>query len=255
VKPAKNKESSLLIYFLRVSDFQCGALEEARSESFVMIKCFSYLSIMKKLLLIFLLFAFYHSYSQTIDLDKVEVADTTFVNLKDYSSDFVYDMKYATSDNFLKSKVYDCAECFLRFKTAKALIEANRKFIKKGYRIKLFDCYRPLDIQKKMWEIVSNPDYVADPKKGSIHNRGCAVDITLVDETGKELDMGTPFDFFGIEASHDYDNLPDEIKKNRKLLRRIMTRYDFRTFESEWWHYNLKRSKKETLSNFKWKCD
>lgn len=195
------------------------------------------------------------SISQNADLSAMSIADTTFVNLKDYSADFVYDMKYATTDNFLKSQVYDCAECYLRFKTVKALVEANEKFIKKGYRIKLFDCYRPLDIQKKMWEIVSNPDYVADPKKGSIHNRGGAVDITLVDTTGNELDMGTPFDFFGIEARHDYENLSDEVKKNRKLLRKIMTRSDFKIFESEWWHYNLSNARKESISNFKWKCD
>ena len=185
----------------------------------------------------------------------MNIADTTFVNLKDYSTDFVYDMKYATSDNFLKSRVYDCAECYLRYKTVKALVKANRKFMKKNYRIKIFDCYRPLDIQKKMWTIVSNPNYVADPKKGSIHNRGGAVDITLVDSTGVALDMGTPFDFFGIEASHNYENLSDEVKENRKLLRKIMTRSDFRIFESEWWHYNLTNARKENISNFKWKCD
>ena len=193
--------------------------------------------------------------SQNIDLSEMNIADTSFVNLKDYSTDFVYDMKYATSDNFLKSRVYDCAECYLRYKTVKALVKANRKFMKKNYRIKIFDCYRPLDIQKKMWTIVSNPNYVADPKKGSIHNRGGAVDITLVDSTGTALDMGTPFDFFGIEASHDYENLSDEVKENRKLLRKIMTRSDFRIFESEWWHYNLTNAKKENISNFKWKCD
>jgi len=183
------------------------------------------------------------------------VNDTTFVNLKEYSNDFIYEMKYATSDNFLKSKVYDCSACYLRLKTAYALIEANNRFMKKGYRIKLFDCYRPIDIQKKMWQIVSNPDYVANPKKGSIHNRGGAVDITLVDASGKELDMGTSFDYFGIEASHNFDNLSEEVKNNRRLLRKGMTKYDFKIFESEWWHYNLKNSYKENLSNFKWKCD
>jgi len=183
------------------------------------------------------------------------IVDSTFVNLSTYSSDFVYDMKYATSDNFLKSKVYDCPVCYLRLKTVKSLMEANQRFIKKGYRIKIFDCYRPLDIQKKMWAIVSNPEYVANPKKGSIHNRGGAVDITLVDVSGKELDMGTTFDFFGIEASHDYENLSDEIKANRKLLKNTMTKCDFRIFESEWWHYNLKNSKKDNLSNFKWNCE
>ena len=185
-----------------------------------------------------------------------EIADSTFVNLKDFSSDFIYDMKYATSDNFLKAQVYDCAECMLRYKTVKALIKANEKFIKKGFRIKLFDCYRPLDIQKKMWTIVSNPIYVADPAKGSIHNRGGAVDITLVDEDGKELEMGTGFDHFGPEAAHSYDDFSDEILKNRKLLKSVMVNVGFRIFDSEWWHYNLKNSaKKFTVSNQKWNCD
>lgn len=183
------------------------------------------------------------------------VHDTTFVNLKNYSNDFVYDMKYATTDNFLKAKVYDCAECFLRFKTVKALIEANSFFMKKGYKIKLFDCYRPLDIQKKMWRIVPNPSYVADPSKGSIHNRGGAVDITLVDVNGKELDMGTPFDFFGVEASHNYSGLSLEIIGNRALLKTIMIEKGFNIFDSEWWHYNLKSALYDKLSNTKWKCD
>jgi D-alanyl-D-alanine dipeptidase len=183
------------------------------------------------------------------------IADTTFVKLKDYSTDFVYDMKYATEDNFLKAKVYDCAECFLRLKTVKALVKANAKFMRKGYRIQLFDCYRPLDIQKRMWKIISNPEYVADPAKGSIHNRGGAVDITLVDADGKELDMGTTFDFFGPEAGHYFDNLPDEVKKNRILLKRIMQKNDFISFDSEWWHYNLKNAAKEKVSNTKWLCN
>lgn len=187
--------------------------------------------------------------SQTI------VNDTTFVNLKDCSNDFVYDMKYATADNFLKAKVYDCAECFLRFKTVKALIEANDSFKKKGYKIKLFDCYRPLDIQKKMWKIVSNPSYVADPSKGSIHNRGGAVDITIVDADGKELDMGTPFDFFGVEAGHNYPNFSQEIKDNRELLKTVMIENGFNIFDSEWWHYNLKSALNDKVSNTKWKCN
>jgi D-alanyl-D-alanine dipeptidase len=183
------------------------------------------------------------------------VNDTTYVNLKEYSDDFVYDMKYATDDNFLKAKVYDCAECYLRLKTVVALVEANKEFIKKGYRIKIFDCYRPLDIQKRMWKIVSNPQYVADPAKGSIHNRGGAVDITLVDTYGNELDMGTPFDFFGIEASHGYAKLSEEVKDNRMLLKNIMTAEYFNSFDSEWWHYNLKLAMKDKVSNIKWDCE
>lgn len=187
--------------------------------------------------------------------NDVTLVDSTFVNLKEYSSDFVYDMKYATEDNFLKAKVYDCSQCFLRLKTVKALITANEKFIKNGFRIKIFDCYRPLDIQKRMWKIVSNPEYVADPAKGSIHNRGGAVDITLVDFNGKELDMGTTFDFFGPEAGHYFDNLTYEVKKNRSFLKKIMKKSNFISFDSEWWHYNLKNASKEKVANQKWKCE
>ncbi len=183
------------------------------------------------------------------------IKDTTFVNLKDFSQDFVYDMKYATTDNFLKSQVYNCAQCYLRFKTVKALLLANKKVMKKGYRIKIFDCYRPLDVQKCMWELVPNPEYVANPSKGSIHNRGGAVDITLVDKDGLELDMGTPFDYFGVESSHDYSDLSDEVMDNRKLLKRIMLKKNFEAFDSEWWHYNFKKAKHDNISNFKWQCD
>ena len=181
--------------------------------------------------------------------------DTIFVNIKDFSTDFVLDMKYATPDNFLKQQVYDCEQCFLRFKTVQYLIEANNEFLKKGYRIKLLDCYRPLDVQKKMWDIMPNPDYVANPQKGSIHNRGGAVDITLVDKHGVELNMGTPFDHFGIEAAHDYQELPKEVLENRLLLKKIMTQHHFKPFDSEWWHYNLIDGNQEKIANFKWNCN
>ncbi|RDI50308.1 M15 family metallopeptidase [Flavobacterium glaciei] len=197
--------------------------------------------------------------SQTIIVDTQEknsliINDTTFVNLKEYSQDFEYDMKYATDDNFLKAKVYDCAECFLRLKTVKGLLKANAKFAQKGYKIKIYDCYRPLDIQKKMWEIVPNPKYVANPAKGSIHNRGGAVDISLVTLQGEAVDMGTDFDFFGIEASHNYTNVSYEVKLNRKLLKSTMIKSGFNSFDSEWWHYNLKSGINDKVSNSKWDC-
>ena len=183
------------------------------------------------------------------------VSDTTFVNLKSVSNEFVVDMKYASIDNFMKQVVYDCDECYLRFKTIKKLNEANADFLKLGYRIKIFDCYRPLDIQKKMWEILPNADYVADPKKGSVHNRGGAVDVTLVDATGKELDMGTPFDFFGEEASHHYQMLSDEVMKNRALVKETRLKHNFKSFDSEWWHYNLAAGLYDKIANFKWECN
>lgn len=191
--------------------------------------------------------------SELLDITK-EIDSTAFVNLRNYSNDFVYDMKYATSDNFLKEKVYPCDECFLRVKTVRALLKANTSFLDKGFKIKLYDCYRPISIQKKMFQLVPDANYVANPKKGSIHNRGGAVDITLVDSNGNELDMGTKFDFFGKEASHNYTDFSAQILANRKFLKTIMLEHNFNSFDSEWWHYNLKGSSKDEVSNLKWKC-
>lgn len=183
------------------------------------------------------------------------LADTTFVRLADYSSDFEYDLRYATENNFLKAKVYECAECYTRVKTAKALIKANGDFISKGLKIKFYDCYRPNSVQYKMWEIVPNSQYVANPVKGSIHNKGGAVDITLVTTNGEELDMGTDFDFFGKKAYHDNMDLPQEILDNRRVLKETMEKYGFWSIRTEWWHYNLSSASNDRIADFKWECN
>ena len=192
---------------------------------------------------------------EIVELRSFEgLADTAFVRLADFSSDFSYDLRYATENNFLKARVYDCAECYTRVKTAKALIAANRDFMEQGNRIKFFDCYRPHDVQFKMWEIVPNPQYVADPQKGSIHNKGGAVDITLETLDGRELDMGTDFDFFGREAYHDNTSLPATVLRNRKLLKETMEAHGFWSIRTEWWHYNLGAASNDPVANFKWDC-
>lgn len=183
------------------------------------------------------------------------LADSTFVRLADFSDGFAYDMRYATVNNFLKAQVYDCAECYTRVKTVKALLAVNEEFRSKGVKIKFFDCYRPNDVQYKMWKIVPNPQYVANPVKGSIHNKGGAVDITLVTLSGEELDMGTDFDFFGKRAYHDNMDLPQEVLDNRKLLKETMEKHGFWSTRTEWWHYNLQGASKDPIANFKWDCD
>nr|WP_314558535.1 M15 family metallopeptidase [uncultured Capnocytophaga sp.] len=177
-----------------------------------------------------------------------------FVLLKSLSSNFVFDMKYATPDNFLKQAVYECGDCYLRKSTAEALIKANTEFLKLGYRIKLFDCYRPLAVQKKMWKILPGTHYVANPAKGSKHNRGAAVDLTLVDKDGNELDMGTPFDFFGKEAHHTCTTLPKKVLENRKLLKDILNKYNFKSIYSEWWHYEYRPEMQSKVEDFQWEC-
>lgn len=178
-----------------------------------------------------------------------------FVRLKDLSPDFVYELKYATPDNFLKQAVYDCGECYLRKSTAEALVKANEAFKQLGYRIKLFDCYRPLSVQKKMWKILPGTHYVANPAKGSKHNRGAAVDLTLVDAQDKELNMGTPFDFFGKEAHHTYTEHSKEVLENRKLLKETLDKFNFKSIYSEWWHYEYRPEMQSKVENFEWQCN
>lgn len=197
---------------------------------------------------------------QSVDLlEQPEIkakitADSAFVNFADFAKGFVLDIKYATEDNFLKTKVYDCSECFLRFKAIKKLQAAQKDFQRLGYQIKLLDCYRPHSVQKKMWEIFPNPTYVADPSKGSMHNRGIAVDLTLVDKQGKELDMGTAFDHFGEESAHAYNNLPENILKNRAILKNTMEKHGFQSLASEWWHYQLPVTAADKIADFTWDC-
>lgn len=184
-----------------------------------------------------------------------KLADTTFIRLADFDEGFAYEIRYATEDNFLKAKVYDCPECYTRVKTAKALIAANEDFKEAGVRIRFFDCYRPNSVQYKMWKIVPNPQYVANPVKGSIHNKGGAVDITLETLEGEKLDMGTDFDFFGKRAYHDMRDLPKQILDNRKLLKETMEKHGFWSIRTEWWHYNLSSASKDPIANFKWDCE
>ncbi|WP_405413920.1 M15 family metallopeptidase [Maribacter sp. Asnod1-A12] len=183
------------------------------------------------------------------------VADTTFVRLADYSDGFAYDLRYATDNNFLKEQVYDCGECYTRAKTVKALLKANEEFKKHGVKIKFYDCYRPNSVQYKMWKIVPNPQYVANPVKGSIHNKGGAVDITLVTLDGDEVKMPSDFDFFGKRAYHDNFDLPQEILDNRKLLKETMEKHGFWSTRTEWWHYNLQGASHDPIANFKWDCE
>lgn len=182
------------------------------------------------------------------------LADTTFIRLADYSADFAYDLRYATENNFLKEAVYPCGECYTRVKTARALLAANAEFMRQGYRIRFFDCYRPNSVQYKMWAIVPNPQYVANPVKGSIHNKGGAVDMTLETLEGEVLDMGTEFDFFGRRAYHDNTDLPPEIRANRRLLKETMEGHGFWSVRTEWWHYNLGAASNDKVANFQWLC-
>ena len=184
--------------------------------------------------------------------EEIEL-ENGFTELISLESSIKIDIKYATTDNFVKEKMYNCGKCFLRPEVAEAIVKAQKKLEKKGYGLKMFDCYRPRPFQQRLWDKVPDDRYVTNPKKGSMHNRGAAVDLTLVDKNGKELDMGTPFDFFGEKAYQTCTDLPKNVLENRKLLNTTLESVGFKTIRTEWWHFSYTK-KKYALSDWLWDC-
>ena len=167
----------------------------------------------------------------------------------------ILDIRYATDNNFTKKQIYPCPRCFLRPVMADKILTLQKDIQKKyGMSLKLFDCYRPRPAQQKLWDIVPDARYVTPPNKGSMHNRGLAVDITLVDKNGEELDMGTEYDFFGREAYTTNTNLPKDVLKNRKILTKLMEIHGLKGIRTEWWHFSLK-TEKAPLDSWEWACE
>lgn len=180
--------------------------------------------------------------------------DTTeWVDMLDLDTRFILDLRYATTNNFVQEQMYDCARCFLRPAVGEAIVAVQKVLSEQGLRLKFFDCYRPRPIQWALWKKVPNPTYVADPRKGSMHNRGSAVDLTLVDSMGKALDMGTDFDFFGRAAHHDYFDHPETVLNNRKLLKTTMEQHGFQGIRTEWWHYSYTKQS-YPIADMLWQC-
>ena len=167
-------------------------------------------------------------------------AEPDLVDVTERIPDAVLDLRYATADNFLRRKVYpDGARCLLRPVTAAKLEEAARSLRERGFRIRLYDCFRPRSVQWEMWRILPRPGYVADPRKGSHHNRGVAVDLTLADRDGREVEMPTAFDTFTRAAHHAYSGGSSTARRHREILLRAMEQAGFRRNAMEWWHYDL----------------
>jgi D-alanyl-D-alanine dipeptidase len=167
---------------------------------------------------------------------------------------YIIDIRYATADNFVKEVIYPCGRMFLRPEAAVALAKVNDALRPLDYKIKLFDGYRPRPAQQKLWDKVPNPTYVAPPSEGSMHSRGVAIDLTLADLEGKEVDMGTSYDFFGRQAHHDYLTFPREILDRRRLLRETMEMQGFQSIRTEWWHYSYNRHR-YPLDDWQWACE
>jgi len=187
------------------------------------------------------------------EIDRVDFDVTEWSELSE-SHGMILDLKYASKDNFTNQVIYPCGRCFLRPNFAVRILQAQKLLNDSlEYKFKLFDCYRPRPAQQRLWDIYPDLNYVSPPTKGSMHNRGLAVDLTIVDKTGKELDMGTAFDFFGPESHSAFADLPKEVLENRNLLRSMMNRVGLTGIRTEWWHFSLKPVKHE-LSDWEWPC-
>jgi len=165
-------------------------------------------------------------------------ANEPLVDFQKLHPNVVMDIRYATDNNFTHQVVYPVAKCLLRKSVAERLEAAAKEFEANHYRLKIYDCYRPFSVQKIFWSLVPDERYVADPKKGSRHNRGAAVDVSLTDADGQELEMPSPFDDFTERAHRDWDKATPDAKKNREYLEKVMWAHGFMGLETEWWHFD-----------------
>lgn len=174
------------------------------------------------------------------DLPLEEVKDTDFVKVTDYIPNAFVNLRYAGTDNFTGKVIYGFRDAYLRYGTVKKLMDVAYELEQQGYGLLIWDCYRPVSAQRKLFETFPDPDYVSPPGVGNQnHCRGKAIDLTLYHlDNGAELLMPSEFDDFTAYADRDYSDVPAEAAANSILLQTIMERYGFTGYSGEWWHYN-----------------
>jgi zinc D-Ala-D-Ala dipeptidase len=188
-----------------------------------------------------------------VSAGSAQTADDELINIKHLIPDIVLDLRYNTVDNFCAQKLYTTDECMAAHGTVRRLQVVQDSLRGRGLGLKVYDAYRPRSVQYLMFEIFPNPIYVADPASGSVHNRGGAVDVSLVDAaTGVELNMPTEFDDFSNMAHHGWTvGLTSEQIANRELLLDMMTRVGgFDMYSNEWWHYTVPGASTYPLLDF-----
>jgi zinc D-Ala-D-Ala dipeptidase len=168
---------------------------------------------------------------------------TGLVELVKLDPDIRLDIRYATSQNFTGKILYKQPRAFLQSAAARALLDVHNALKAEGYGLTIYDAYRPLSITKYMWKITppSKRSYVANPKKGSRHNRGCAVDLTMHHlKTGEQVDMPSPYDDFSIRAHQGFSDASSAAIANRERLLNAMQAGGFYAMSNEWWHFDYK---------------
>lgn len=169
------------------------------------------------------------------------------IDLAEGRFDFELALAYATPDNFTGKPVYGRAGAYLHRDAAAHLGKAVALAKSAGLRMRIFDAFRPSEAQWVLWNHTPDPDYLADPRKGSPHSRGVAVDLTLIDADGRALEMGTKFDDFTARAHHGNTDIDAAAQRNRMTLLGIMTAAGWDHYLKEWWHYQLFDSRRYPL--------
>ena len=178
-----------------------------------------------------------NTYKQTVSTNP----SLEMIELKKIIPSIIYELHYATTDNFTKVRMYPRGlnKTYLRKKPATALAHVSVELAAMGIGLKVWDAYRPYSVTQKFWTLIHDERYVANPAKGSGHNRGIAIDLTLIDlKTGEELNMPTKFDDFSEKAHHGFNDIDTTQLKNRELLKNTMEKHGFLKFQTEWWHYS-----------------
>lgn len=173
--------------------------------------------------------------------DPQAPAARALVDLAKRDAGFRFDLRYATPDNFTKTTLYPVARAYLRREAADALVKVQRELAAQGLGLKIFDAYRPLSVQQKMWDLIRDDRYVSNPAlNAGRHTRGSTVDVTLVDRDGRELPMPTPFDDFTERAHRDAPGTAPDAARHSKLLETTMLKHGFLPYPFEWWHFDFR---------------
>lgn len=171
----------------------------------------------------------------------------TLVEITPPLFDVDVELAYATERNFTGAPIYHRAACYLHHEAAALLRRAVKFAGSLDMRLRILDAYRPTEAQWTLWRHTPDPHFVTDPRVGSPHSRGAAVDVTLLDAAGRELDMGTGFDDFSPRAHHECLDVPPTARRNRLILLGLMTMAGFDHYRREWWHYQLPDSRRLPL--------
>lgn len=172
------------------------------------------------------------------------------IDLKAFIPSLILDIRYSTTNNFTNEIVYPEAAAYARRPVAVALKNIQQELEKSGLGLKIFDAYRPYSATLRFYELYPDTTFVAAPWHGSRHNRGAAIDLTLINlNSGEALEMPTPYDDFTEKAAPDYSELPDIVKKNRDLLRGVMEKHGFKVYYAEWWHFDFQGWEQFPLMN------